>query len=114
MRKITHRQMRAVEIWVRDGCKSKARALREAGYGKSVVNQPHKVFRSLVVLGELAKRGLDAYGIRRQMRATNLDEVRLPEIKPEAKIDFSKVPREWLQDLKERLAEIPDVPLRPI
>ncbi len=112
MHKITHRQMRAVEIWVRDGCKSKAKALREAGYGKGVVNQPHKVFRSLAVLDELAKRGLDAYGIRREMQVTDLSEVLPPE--PTVQVDFSKVPREWLQDLKERLAEIPDVPVRPI
>lgn len=52
-RPLTYRQMRAIECWIRGGRKSKARAIREAGYGKSISRQPHKIFDSPAVQREL-------------------------------------------------------------
>ena len=105
IRPITYRQIRAIEIWLVGGCKSKARALREAGYGESVARQPHKVFGSHAVLGELEMQGYDGQGVRTEPQAIDLGEIPPPE--PTLAIDFSKVSKEWLQDLKERLREVP-------
>lgn len=105
-RPLTHRQMKAIALWLENGCKSKAFALRVAGYGRSIIRQPHKVFGSLAVLQELEMRGYDARGLRAEPQAIDLgeEETQLPE---PPSIDFSKVSKEWLQDLKERLREVP-------
>lgn len=111
-RPISPRQMRAVDLWIKDRFRSKARALREAGYSASMVHQPHKVFQSPAVLEELEKRGLDRYGILRPPQAIEIG-VETPELSPETPvIDFSKIPLETLQDLKEKLEAVDGVPLR--
>ena len=58
IRKLTHRQMKAIELWVQDGFKSKAQALRNAGYGESVWRHPDKVFGSPVVQEFMRQEGI--------------------------------------------------------
>ena len=101
----SYRQMRAVDLWLGGGCKSKARAILGAGYSKSIAHQPHKVFDSPAVLDELDKRGYNPNGTRFPMQAIDLGETPPPE--PPLAIDFSKASNEWLQELKERLREAP-------
>ena len=106
LKPLSYRQMRAVELWVKYGRKSKARALREAGYSRSVVRQPRKVFSSPAVREELDKRGFGFNGLH-----NNLD----PHAKPIAVIrpsfDFSALTEDDLRSLKEKLENAPDVPL---
>jgi len=104
----SHRQIRAIDLWLEGGCKSKAQAILGAGYGKSIAHQPHKVFDSPAVWEELAKRGYAPNGTRSPVQAFNLgDEISQPE---QPQVDFSKMSREWLQELKSRLEEIPEFP----
>ena len=57
-KKLTHRQARAIEFWRDGGFKSKAQALRDAGYEKSVWRNPDKVFGSPVVQAYFMKAGI--------------------------------------------------------
>ena len=106
---ISYRQMRAIECWFRNGRKNKALALREAGYGKSTTHQPHRVFNSRAVQRELELRGHGIYGILNNQQPRETEE---KPVLATPTYDFSKVSREWLQDLKEKLAEVPDTPVR--
>ncbi len=101
MRPISFRQLRAVDLWLKYGRKSKARALREAGYGRSVIHQPHKVFSSPAVRDELNRRGLGYDGKR-----DNLTPYPKPIPVYKEKVDFPDIPLETLRDLKEKLREI--------
>ncbi len=105
---ISYRQIKALELWIADGFKSKARAIRGAGYGKTIARKPHKVFTPMV-LEELEKRGYDVRGNRFPPRAVDLTEYLPPEPSP---IDFTKMGREWMQELKERLEAVDGMPLR--
>lgn len=105
MKDISPMQARAVTFWIEGGCKNKAEALRKAGYGKSVIDQPHKVFDSAAVLMELNQRGLDGYGRQKEPEAV-LNEPVCEETLHPTPIDFSKASKEWLQDLKERLESV--------
>ena len=109
IRPITHRQMRTVEFWIQSGFRSKAKALKAAGYGSSVISHPNRVFNSPTVLDELARRGYDKYGLRREVEVRVYDEPVAP-IAPE--IDFSQIKKEDLQWLKEKLATTPDIPMQ--
>ncbi len=106
IRPITYRQLRAIQFWLDSGRKNKAEALRRASYGKSVVRQPYKVFSSPSVQRELEMRGYGNRGILNNQKPP--EPIRVISLKPAQKIDFSNLPREFLQDLKERLAQIPD------
>jgi len=99
-RQPTFRQMKAVEIWVRCGCKSKARAILEAGYSKSIARKPHKVFGSLTVKRELEKQGI----IKEKVQD---DGIKAVMIEP---VDFSKITSQQLDWLKVQLAKLPDTP----
>ncbi len=109
-RPITHRQRRAVDFWFRNGRKSKAQAIREAGYGNSVARQPHKVFDSPAVRRELERRGHGASGVLDNQPPTIevIEEVRTAPV-----IDISKITEDQLQRLREQLATIPDPPQKP-
>lgn len=102
MRPLSCRQTRAVDLWLKNGGKSKARAIREAGYSEAVARQPHKVFGSLAVKSELKRLGF----IKEEIQES---KIKMVELVP---IDFSKVSSEWVEALKVRLAEIPDTPSR--
>lgn len=105
---LSYRQTRALDLWIEGGCKSKAQAILGAGYGESIARQPHKVFDSPAVLEELDKRGYSTDGTRSRVRGVNLgEEPHQPEVH---QVDFSKMSKEWLQELKGRLEEIPEFP----
>lgn len=108
LRPLTYRQFRALDSWFRNRRKSKAEALREAGYGKSIVRQPHKVFNSPAIQRELELRGHGIHGIldNQEPRAEILEPE--PPQRPKLMLDFSKLTPEVVQDLREKLARIPD------
>jgi hypothetical protein len=103
MRPLSYRQIQAIELWLGSGRKSKAEALREAGYGESIARQPHKVFGSPAVLKELEKRGYDARGVRLPPQMLDLTKIEIPTPANAPAIDFSKLPLETLQELKVKL-----------
>ncbi|AKM77763.1 MAG: hypothetical protein UX49_C0016G0019 [Candidatus Wolfebacteria bacterium GW2011_GWC2_46_275] len=108
VRKISPMQIKALDCWQVGGFKSKAKALREAGYRESVVDAPHKVFSSPAVIRELELRGFDEWGRRRPMTSEELTQIK-PEQKP-IFWDIKNTPKEVFQRLKEQLAEIPSAP----
>lgn len=103
IRGISRKQARAVEILLNDPRKSKAQAIREAGYGESIARQPHKVFGSPAVISEMEKRGYDELGISLSPRSSS-DEMAQEPSSP----DLFKFLVGNIEDLKQRLAEIPE------
>jgi len=101
MRKITHRQKRAVKEWIDGGFGSKADALRKAGYSKRMIRNPERVFNSPAVIYELERLGFTPYGTRIDYPVEHI-QVR----EPEENFDVSEISKEQLTTLKERLAEI--------
>ena len=102
---LSYRQLRAIDIWLNTGRKNKARALREASYGKSVVRQPHKVFNSPAVKRELVLRGYGERGVGH----TEIYKKPISITKKSIDIDFTKISLECLMDLRVKLDKIPDV-----
>lgn len=100
-RPISFRQLRAVDLWLKYGRRSKAVALREAGYSKAVIKQPHKVFNSPAVREELDKRGLGYDGLR-----DNLTPNAKPIIVYREPAKLPDIPKEVLMKLKEQLGDI--------
>jgi len=102
---ISYRQKRAVECWLKNGRRSKAAALREAGYSRAVIRQPHKVFSSPVVQEELDRRGFGRTGCENNLN---------PQAKPipvfRETVDFSFLSPESLSRLKEQLGDIRFMP----
>ena len=100
--------MRAVELWLKYGRRSKAAALREAGYSKSVISQPHKVFSSPSVREELDKRGFGFTG-----QYNNLS----PQAKPIAVIRptvaLPTLTDDQIRELRQKLADAPDIKFYP-
>jgi hypothetical protein len=93
--KLTLRQDRAVNAYIRDEGKSQAQALREAGYSKAVTRQPHKVFGSPAVVDALEKRGANYF--RKAQYGKLESTIRFVEV---SHMDF---PLEQRQNLKELL-----------
>lgn len=98
-RPASFRQLRTIDIWIRDGRKSKAAALREAGYSQSVIRQPHKVFGSTAVKRELERRGLGSDGTGYNKKQEKPRVIDIPQF------DFSKMTMEQRKLLKKRLEE---------
>lgn len=94
----SHRKQLAIELLLANKSKSKAWALRKAGYSEAVARQPHKVFGMLEVEREIKKNGY---------RGETYHQKNSPAPQKVPVIDFSKLTREKLQDLKEQLAELP-------
>jgi len=46
---LSYLQKQAIELWISGGRKSKANAMRKAGYSEAMCRQPHKVFNSPTV-----------------------------------------------------------------
>lgn len=90
---------------MRNGRRSKALALREAGYSAAITRQPHKVFGSKAVRMELEFRGHGPDGIRNNLAPRPVELIQQTETTP-ARMDFSRVSKETLQDLKEKLDSI--------
>lgn len=105
--KLTFRQDRAVNAYIRDEGRSQARALIEAGYSYAVSRQPHKVFGSPAVIRALEKRGANFF---RKVQYDKLEStIRAVEV---PNVDFSQNTREQLQDLKEKLNALSGEPVR--
>ena len=102
---ISYRQKRAVEIWLQNGRRNKAAALREAGYSKAVIRQPHKVFSSPVVQEELDRRGFGRSGLENNL---NPNAKPIPVIKKY--VELPEIPKEVLIKLKEELGDLKSVP----
>lgn len=100
--------MIALDNWLKDGMKSKARALRIAGYGSSVINQPNKVFNSPAVIEELELRGYNKWGVSQPVKV-----VECKEEKEKLLLDLNNITQEQIINLKEQLAKIQDEP-KPI
>jgi hypothetical protein len=108
IKKLTARQLLAIDYWIQDGKKSKAKALRQAGYEECVATQPDKVFGSPAVIEEFAKRGLDSQGFRYIQKSKEVKEE-----PPRLQIDLSKLTKDDLIELKEKLANAPDIEFMP-
>jgi hypothetical protein len=117
-RKLSYLQLRAIELWLRRGRKSKAQALRGAGYSEAVANQPHKVFETRAVIEELEKRGLGTRGIENNKKsgertATVFFDVPAPRVI--SATDFynavMRASKEDIARLQARMEEIPDRPV---
>jgi len=112
IRGITALQLAAVEFWLKDRRRSKARAIRRAGYSEAIAHQPHKVFNTPAVKMELWKRGL---GVRLVKNAERIAVEDFKSWKKERQEDreaavsiISQIPPDQIQWLKEKLAELPD------
>jgi len=98
---ISYRQKRAVECWIKNGRRSKAAALREAGYSPSIIRQPHRVFSSPVVREELDRRGFGHTGLE-----NNLNPYAKPIPVFRESVDFSTLSQETIMKLKKQLGDI--------
>lgn len=105
---LSYRQMRALELWIKYGRKSKAVALREAGYSPSIVRQPREVFSSPAVREELDRRGFGFTG-----QYNNLSPYAKPTAVIRPTVDFSTFSKKQLQALKQKLADAPDAVYPP-
>jgi hypothetical protein len=104
-RGLTRRQARVIQLFLNDPNKSKAKAIREAGYSDAVARQPHKVFASPAVLDELEKRGYNTLGIRLEARGLNVEEG-VEFVEPLVAFDPSRLSVEAIQDLKDKLGAV--------
>ncbi len=107
-KKPTARQLMALDAWIDGGRKSKAKALRKAGYGQSIIDQPHKVFSSPVVINELELRGYDFRGIRTEVQASTI----YGEEQPIIQFNLTELTLKQIDELKDKLARIPDISAR--
>ena len=108
----TARQTQAINIWISGGRKSKAEALRKAGYSEAVARHPERVFGSPSVQRELELRGLgrDGFGTHRPLQAEVSETITEP---PRYSFDPLKIPTGQLQELKEKLRAIGYNPTSP-
>ena len=108
---LSYRQKQAVEFWVIDGRKSKARALRKAGYSKAICNQPNKVFSSPAVKRELELRGLGNDGMSNGLKPKGFDvSIKKPKSEFNIVSSFENFPKEQLQGFLEVLDNTPRSP----
>lgn len=114
IRPLSYQQRRAKDIWLAGGRKSKAKAIREAGYSEAVARQPHKVFGSPAVKRELELRGYGERGIESSY-ALKKEVVthKVVEVRHQIAFDPSQIPIEQIVWLKEKLAESSDTPKQP-
>lgn len=112
IQQLTPQQYLAVNIWVEGGRRSKAGALRKAGYSEAVAHQPHKVFGSTVVRMELERRGYDDRGVRIMRKEKGMQVMEKIESQAPT-FDPSLLSEKQIFQLKEMLAEIPDIPISP-
>lgn len=101
-KRISYRQLRAIDAWLRDGRKNKARALIEAGYSYAMSRQPHKVFDSPVVQRELEMRGFGVRGVENNKKPEETIRV---SVKTTA--DFHRFNEDQIRQLKEALEDLP-------
>ena len=93
-------QSQFIRFWIGGARKSKADALRKAGYSNAVIRQPDKVLKSPAVIQELERLGHGSQGIHNGLEPK---AVVLPS-KPTAILELSE---ENLEQLKELLINTP-------
>jgi len=109
--RLSYRQNQAIEIWISSGRKSKADALRKAGYSEAVIHVPGKVFDSPRVQDELELRGHGRNGLGNRLAPrAEMAEASAPRVDT---LDLSKVTEDQIRRLREQLAEIGYVPVPP-
>ena len=103
---LNYQQKLAIDFWCGNRRRSKAEALREAGYSEAIARQPHKFFNSPAVRKELALRGYGTSGISNNEKpATIFNEAEKIKSSSNPVIDISKTPKEVIQELQQRLRE---------
>jgi hypothetical protein len=103
---LSYRQSQAIRFWIAGQRKSKADALRKAGYSNAVVRQPGKVFNSYVVKKELERLGHGSEGIHNGLEPK---AVVLPT-KPTTVIELTEENIEKLKDLLQNTPRRNQVP----
>lgn len=99
---LSYRQARAVEFFIRDGCKNMGKALRQAKYTESVCRQPQKVFSSVKVKEALKKRGFEIPEVGNVKQEIE-EELNTKTFSPTPLFDISKITPEQIKILRERL-----------
>ena len=101
---LSYRQKQAIEIWVTGGRKSKAQALRQAGFSEAIARVPSKVFDSPAVQQELELRGLGEDGLSNG----ELPHAEITEVVTDAPhcFDPSTLSKEQCQEIKALLSEV--------
>lgn len=101
--RLSYRQNQAIETWLAGGRKSKADALRKAGYSEAIARVPSKFFDSPAVQQELELRGY-----RKDGMSSNLPPqgVWTEKPLPAPVFDPLGLTTEQIQELKARLAKV--------
>lgn len=106
-----YRPTLAVDRWILSGRRSKAKALREAGYSEAVARHPEKVFGSRVVQELMRRAGIKE---RIEFKPIKNDDRETPDenfqLQFSAPYDFSKMSKESAYFLKILLDATPDSP----
>lgn len=111
---LSYRQRRVIDLWVAGGRKNKAGAIRQASYSEGMARQPHKIFNSPAVQRELELRGYGKKGIENNCTPKKEIDVREgARVGQEPVFDPSLLSEKQISQLKEMLAEIPDIPISP-
>ena len=98
--------------WRKDNCRSKASALRKAGYSEAVARQPHKVFGSPSLRDELFLLGVgDELSQYQKERGATLEEWKVQIARNEKQKEttdaiLKNIPQEQISILKMRLMEV--------
>tara|TARA_B100000745_G_scaffold295907_1_gene240585 strand:- start:1402 stop:1746 length:345 start_codon:yes stop_codon:yes gene_type:complete len=88
---MSYRQRRAIQLWLGGGRKSKADALRRAGYSKAMYRQPHKFFNSPAVQAELDVLGYGYDGMGERSALPKAVQVSAQSQKTEEQDKITKV-----------------------
>lgn len=110
-RKPSFRQTKTVEMWLKHGRRSKAEALRLAGYSKAVIRHPERVFGSSAVQELMRKSGI-VERIEFKPWKKEYDDLPQEMLQVQANVpifDLSKITPEQVRVLRVRLAELPDM-----
>ena len=102
-KQLSFRQKKAIDAYVRNGGRSMGAALLEADYSMAIVRQPRKVFSSPLVVAELRERGY--FSGKREEYGKMLPMEEVPDF------DVSKIPKEDIRLLKEKLEALLGEPL---
>lgn len=108
-RELSFRQNKVLGFWINSGRKSKAKAIRDAGYSEAIARQPHKVFGSPAVKKWLEQNGYGEHGIELPHAPLKRRVVQY-EIATNQKptLDPSQLSEEQILQLRELLDGVPD------
>jgi len=111
-RPITSRQKMAVNYWIADGRKSKADAMKKAGYSPAMCRQPQKVFNSPIVKNELylLGYGYDGKSLKSKPKGFDISPKKTEPKYYDISASLRKLTLEQRQDLKEKIYSTPPSP----